>query len=589
MEKEKEKEKSSEPARPWIFTTSNFPLDYSVLGVSQKWAKDIPPDYHKYNFDRNSIGFILKNSSVFRSAFQACKEKDPPIMIELEAFFRDFFLAYFDLDKASRKNIRNSECPIFPDDFGVAFFKNVHTSIYGNPERKIAGKPEELAYYEKMLYKHPAFQKFAAEYYWEAEFDKRCSLLKKAVFKCSPELRLRELPNILRFLDSQIGAHVELAKKSPYSKNESMQDFLSEMSDELCKLREEEYEYFFGDFHIENPRENQFTLSYGFSQFADNPDDSEFEKKPQEEQAESIEAARKPYLISLSEEVEKCDAYIQARELDAYLLESNINTSFGKINEVIKEIDLSVIRKEIQAIALYHYIPHFYSCHFPLFYSQKTFPINATTSFLDGIIVSMANAFPRNNQEEMQTLLFIDECKLATEKESDDVKRVHELQMESPELFLRLFHKYIGQEFPFNNKGMEETHTFIEFLVAFYYYILSDIEFPDAKDLHSSDSILNTLLSSQFHPTYNVLLFYVLNEWNTMVQEGHKQLHKYLDGTDATFPCSNTYLHSVLFFIKLYYDYQSSMNIAEECYIQYKERKYLRTGKIVWKHKEKAE
>lgn len=565
----------------WKKTENGCPLDYPLNEVESKWERDIPSSHHPgKGFDRIKISKVIKHSDLFADAFpdqyfELGGHSHPfPIMIELEAFFRDFYLTYLQLDLSERQKITDSQT--FPDHFGVDFFRNARDSIRGNPEVPI----DELAYYEKELYKHPSFQRFAAEYYWEAEFDRRCRLLKKVVLECPPHLRLSGMPEILKFLDANIGAYAELARRSRYPKDESVKAFLSDLPANLCQLRDTDHVYYFFENIPIKTNETVQPLKSVFSQIrkisADQRAKIWEDDSNNDSQIHLLKAARKQYLSSLSQKVTECDFLTQAHKIDDYLFEPHLTSA----SEDIVEIALAHVWKEIQTIAIYRFFPLFYRLHNPLSIIPTQFPVNSTTAFLDGIIFSLSNTFSQQNQSEMQCLPIICESMLlqflvfnASQQADCDLTKSED------NLYL-LFQKYTGHDFPDNLKECTGASP-IETLVAFYYNCLLHLECPNIENTSDSDSSNNIEGFRKRHPTYNSLLYCVRNDWNKMVQENRTQLEEYINVQDAPFPCSRTYLHSVLFFIKLYHEYHASIRIAAKCYYQYKQLEYREKGKTI--------
>lgn len=311
------------------------PLDYSFLEITDKWKADIPRGKGELKFRWDSIVDYTRNSDFFSNVFpqkipedNSDEKKQPPLFVEAEAFFRDYTLTILNTKYSERKGMRNPENKKLPKHFGVDFFKNVHASIRRSHDT--------LAYYEKILYNDPKFQSFATEYYWEAEFDKRCRLLKDAILKCPPSKRLSEMPSILSFLDANIGAYAALAtrfqnKSETFSESVvsegSAQEFLERLSLKLYKLRKKKrvviggqklQAYIFDDLPVIAGGEKTQSLDIIFSRFRQKTSTSENDKASEEKQA-LLKTYREAYLSSLSKNFKECDFLIQARELDNYL------------------------------------------------------------------------------------------------------------------------------------------------------------------------------------------------------------------------------------------------------------------------------
>ncbi len=554
----------------WPVTENGTPLDYSFLEAAKKWNEEIPHAQRNMCFRRDYITDITRDSILFTESFPnkpvTDEEKNQtPIPIESAAFFRDYVLTVINSDYSQRKDMRKADNTKLPKRFGVDFFKNAQASI--------SQAPESLSYYEKELYNTPAFQRFAAEYYWEAEFDRRCRILKETVLKCPPDQRIKQLGHILKFLDTQIGVHAEFAARPPRQPNESIQTFLKEFPAKLFGLRQKGrvqhqsgskiYAYTFENLLVKTA-DSENKLSFIFPMIrrvssASKPKKRQKKTNTIPDDAKLISLlkdAREQYLISLSSKTKESEFYTQAHELDSYLKSAATEYRSDTVQPIIKEI------------ARQYYLDIFKRQNYPLVVLQKPITPDVTTSFLEGIVGSLANNFVFTNWADIQRLFPINEEFFVTIVPPDIVSQAESIPMESPDLFYRLFQKYIGREFS-EYTDSDPNNTPLELLAALYYEHLFQLEFSAMTDSPDESFQTSRTAFQKQHNAYHVLCFLIRKEWNELLQKNSQAINQYIKKPDATFPCLGTYLHRLLFTIKLYSDYCQVVQLTEKCYEQY--------------------
>lgn len=577
----------------WGKKQNGCPLDLSMSEAEKKWECDIPHPHHSLKrFRRDELSHLTKHSYLFADLFPDFSPDCPghsqpsPIMVEASAFFRDYYLTFLQTKVSEEDIMQDPKDNANAKKFAQTFFRNAYDSIHGNPDVPIEGKPEELSYYEKMLYNQPAFQSFIAEHYWESEFDKRCRLLKKVVLKCPPHLRLKEMPHILRFLDAQIGAYSVLANREKDPVDDSMQTFLREFPAYLSQLRKSDYDYYFFDnisINIDNSDNKTTNIDNSDSKTAD-IDNSEsittqdlesvfyslhkatYCKKRNKKAKKSDntlpdtlhtlrESARRQYLISLSKKVEESDAYIQARDLDNYLQASTTRYTLEEIKPIIKEISRQ-------------YYSHLLKATDYQSFTLENVPINVTTMFLDGIISSMAHSFLNSNQFGFQLSPYMASLSLTELDSFNNIGQSNLCKMESPELFCSLFKKMVGYDF-FDCIDNDPKCTLLELLVRLYAQCLYELKYP-APDYSKGDQSCKdfaAFIEEDAH--FTILHHHIHRVWNTDLKQQRKQVEQYLNDSEKGFPFSDIPLRHVFLLVKLFEEYRHTIKIAKECYVLY--------------------
>lgn len=546
------------------------PLDYSFLEITDKWKADIPRGKGELKFRWDSIVDCTKKSVLFSKVFpqkhsasgsQKSEKTFTPILVEEEAFFRDYILTIMNSSKPKMKDMRNSNNRELPENFGVDFFKNARNSIKNSSDF--------LAYYEKMLYRDPTFQSYAAKYYWEAEFDRRCRLLKNTVLKCSPDLRLNGLTDILTFLDTEIGVFASLAnhyqekpesQRSSASSQKASQKFIERIPLSLCSLRKKRrekqgrlcsYMYCFNDIQVDIDQEETRCLSDIFRTLK--PNFSPKEQRDDKDRLDHLrEAARKAYLISLSKEVPECDFLIQAHGLDKYLQASSVQYALDDVIPLIKEIARQYLS---------HLINHTDYQSFTL----QNIPVNATTSFLCGVICHYEYACLNDKTSELRNLPSMRDEPMFSRLNPDLIHPEDYHRMESPELFCTIFEKYIGRDFS-DCVDYDPQRTYLELLVDYYYQCLFELEYS-ALDGTDKENAMKEFWERHSHRgTLDLLLH---EEWNVMMKSHRNSVEQYLNDSVPSFPLPDLYLHRVFMIVKLFAGYRHVIEIAERCYKQY--------------------
>lgn len=568
------------------------PLDFSFNALSKKWTTDIPAKDRGSSFRPEYLMEYIRDSKLFSPFFTKVSEtirkpkngkasksvapqkgtteaaeeeemKQDFILVETEPFFRDYTLTIVNSPRPEKSTLRNDNTKL-PPNFGVNFFKNARNSIKNDPDT--------LAYYDKKLYSHPTFQSYASKYYWEAEFDRRCRLLKKMILKCAPDQRLYGLPDILAFLDAKIGVYAYMAEdyqKMPESERTSASskraslNFVAAMPINLLSLRKTGHIeadnsgrplFCFHDIPVAISPEEELPLSAIFTLLMAHS--SPQEKHDEKERRDQLQAAaRKAYLLSLSQEVKGCNFLDQAHTLDEYLQSSSTQK------------DLAQIIPEIKEIARQYYSHLLNHTDYQSFTLQNI-PENAASSFLFGIISSFAHMY-LNNQTDLHILQEIpdDPTPLQPNPETMPPENYH--KVESPELFFLFFKKFVGWDFT-DCINIDPQYTCLEQLMHLYRTHLYWLEYPASDGPNKENSCKEPDVFLDRHMPSETLDWFLHAEWKARVTIERDSLKKYLNGATPDFPWSDSILHRVLIVVKLYANCHQTIDITTRCYAQYK-------------------